>query len=174
MADLSFNTTSGQTIARELAIAYLNTSTYSQPTWSPFGKRVEDSSVEYDWSDESVRDILGMTWNTLKKPIITQAFDPSDLDPSDSALVKVWNTAIKDQDYNALTAMDMLIVHFYAGASASPFAERYTACMVAPTSLGGEGGGNIQMPINVTYGGSRIVGTASKDSSGVVTFSEAT
>ena len=46
MADITFNTTSGQTIARELLIAYLNTGSKEAPVWSAIGKRVEDSSEE--------------------------------------------------------------------------------------------------------------------------------
>ena len=34
MADLEFNTASGQTVDRELLIAYLNTGTTSAPVWS--------------------------------------------------------------------------------------------------------------------------------------------
>ena len=170
MADLTFNTEEGKTIARELLIAYLNTGTYASPIWSPVGKRVEDSDTEYDWDSETTRDILGATYGRLKKPTITQSFDPGDLDGGDAAQVKLWNLGVKDQDAQALANQDMLIVHFYAGETATPFAERYPSCMVEITGLGGEGGGEIQMPINVTYGGTRTVGTASKDSSGVVTF----
>lgn len=170
MADLTFNTAAGQTIARELVIAYLNTGTEASPVWSPIGKRVEESSSEYDWSEETVRDILGATYSTMRKPTLTQSFEPGDLDPSDAALVKIWNMAVKDQDYNGLAAQDMLIVHFYAGETASPFAERYSSCMVRPTGLGGEGGGTIRMPIDVTYGGTRTVGTAAKGTGGAITF----
>ena len=172
MADMTFNTTAGQTVARELLVAYLNTSTNATPVWSAIGKRVEDSSAEFDWGEETVQDILGATYTTLKKPTITQSFEPCDLDAGDAAQLKVWNAAIKDHDYAALAAMDMLIVHLYAGtANTSVFAERYSACAVRPTSLGGEGGGVIGMPIDVTYGGTRTVGTASISTSGVVTFS---
>lgn len=171
MADLTFNTTSGQTVKRELLIAYLNTSGTSTPTWSPIGKRVEDSSMDLDWGEETKQDILGQTYTTLKKPTITQTFDPVELDAGDTAAVAIWNKAIKDQDYSALAAMDMLIVHFYAGTSSSPFAERYTACAIRPTGLGGEGGGSVNMPFDVTYGGTRTVGTASKDSTtGAISF----
>lgn len=171
MADLTFNTTAGQTIKRELMIAYLNTGTKSSPTWSAVGKRVEDSSAELDWGEETKQDILGQSYTTMKKPVITQSFDPCELDAGDEALVKLWNTAIKDQDYNALCAMDMLIVHFYAGTAATPFAERYESCSVRPTGLGGAGGGTMGMPFEVTYGGERSTGTAAKDSStGAITF----
>ena len=167
MADLTFNTPAGQTIARELLIAYLNTGTESSPVWGAIGKRVEDSNTEYDWDSETKRDILGATYGRLKKPTITQTFDPCELDAGDAAQVKLWNLAVKDQDAQALASQDMLIVHFYAGSN---FAERYSACMVEVTGLGGEGGGEIQMPINVTYGGTRTLGTVTKAADGTVTF----
>ena len=171
MADMTFNTPSGQTIKRELLIAYLNTGTSSTPVWSPLGKRVEDSEEGLDWGGEKSQDILGNNWSKLKKPVITQDFDPYDLDGGDAAALKIWNMAIKDQDYSALSAQDMLIVHLYAGtAESAMFAERYSACSIEPSSLGGPGGGNLSMPISVTYGGQRTTGTAAVSSAGVVTF----
>ena len=71
MPDISFNTNAGQTIAREMLIVYLNTGTTASPVWSAVGKRVEDSSTEIDWDTETIRDILGATYGTMKKP--TQA-----------------------------------------------------------------------------------------------------
>ena len=168
MADLTFNTTAGQTIEREMLIAYLNTGTSSTPVWSAVGKRVEDSSAEFDWGEETKNDILGNTYTTFKKPIITQTFDPCELDGGDVAQVKIWNEAIKDHDIGAMANNDMLIVHFYAGtAETAVFAERYKSCAVKPSGLGGSS--NVQMPIDVTYGGERVVGTAAI-SNGVVTF----
>ena len=85
--------------------------------------------------------------------------------------MRIWNLAVKDQDYNALAAQDMLLVHFYAGGAATPFAERYASCMIEATGLGGKGGGNLGMPLTITFGGTRTTGTASKDAStGEVTF----
>lgn len=170
MPDISFNTQNGQTIKRELLVAYLNTGTASEPVWSPLGKRVTDSEQSFDWSEDSSQDILGNNWTTMRRPTITQDFDPYDLDGGDVAAVKIWNLAIKDQDYTALSAQDMLIVHLYAGtADSAMFAERYEACSVRPSSLGGEGGGNLGMPLSVTYGGKRTTGTAAI-SGGAVTF----
>lgn len=170
MADMTFNTTAGQTVDRELLIACLNTGTTSSPTWSPFGTRVTDSSMEYDWQEDSSKDILGTTRSTMKKPIISETFDPSYLDAGVPAIVKVWNLAIKDQDAAALANQDLLVVHAYAGTeNTAVFAERYSSCMVKPSSLGGEGGGFIGMPIDVTFGGTRTVGTAAI-SDGVITF----
>lgn len=165
MADSTFNTPAGQSIDRELLIAYGNYGTTDAPQWGPLGSKVTDSSVEYDWSEESSQDILGVTHSSMKKPIMTQSFDPAPLDAGDEYQKKIWNLAVKEQDAAALCAQDLLIVHYYAN-----FAERYHSCMVKPTSLGGEGGGSVNMPYDVTYGGTREVGTASKAADGAVTF----
>lgn len=171
MADLTFNTTAEQTIPREMLLMCLNTGTFSSPTWSPLGKRTTDSSMELDWSEETSTDILGETRTTARKPIKKQTFDPLPLDSADAAAVSVWNKAIHDNDPQALCNMDILIVHLYAGTVSTPFAERYTSSSVLPTNLGGEGGGDLGMPMAVTPGGERVTGTASKNATtGVITF----
>lgn len=174
MATPSFNTNAGQTIARELLIAYINTAgSAGSPKWSPLGKRVEDSSQEWDWGEETILDVLGNSYTTMKKPTISQSFDPLPLDAGDEASKYIWGLAVYEQNAQALANQDMLIVHLYADASGTvsgSFAERYDACAVRVTGLGGEGGGNIDMPIEVTYGGVRTVGSASNDG-GTVTFS---
>lgn len=166
MADIEFNTTAGHAIGRELLIAYINTGTSASPTWSPLGTRVEESSAEYDWSEETIQDILGNTFTTMKKPTVTQSFDQCPLDSGEAALTYIWGLAVKDQDAQALSAQDMLICHYYEITS---FAERYTSCAVRVTGLGGEGGGNIEMSIEVTYGGTRTVGIVT-NTNGTVTF----
>lgn len=171
MADMTFNTTAGQTVDRELLIAYLNTGTPESPAWSPLGTRVTDSSMEYDWQDDSSKDILGKTRTTMKKPIVNQSFDPCDLDAGDEALTKIWNLAVKEQNAAALANQDVLIVHHYAGtAKTAVFAERYDQSAIKPSSLGGEGGGFVGMPIDITFGGTRTTGTASIGAGGAVTF----
>lgn len=169
MADYTFTTTDGSTIAREQLLLYLNTGTEKEPVWSLMGHRVEDSSMEMDWQRESGKDIVGNTRNTMKKPIITQSFDPWDLAGNDEAQKKIWDLAVVKQDAQKLCSMDVLLEHRYAG-----FAERYQASSIEVTGLGGPGGGNISMPINVTFGGTRTVGTVSTDTSGKVTFTQDT
>ena len=168
MADLTFNTTAGAVVERKLLILYLNTGTGEAPVWSAIGKRVEDSSMEYDWGEESKTDIFGDTYTTMKKPVITQTFEPCELDAGDTAQVKIWNQAVRDQDVAAMTSNDLLVVHAYAGtADTAVFAERYPSSMVKPSGLGGSA--NVGMPIDVTFGGKRAAGTA-KVADGAVTF----
>ncbi len=176
MADANttvFNTEPGITAARELLIAYLNTGSQAAPVWSPVGKRVEDSSMELDWSTETKVDIFGDTYTTGKKATRTQTFEPCELDSADAAQQKIWEMGIKNNDVNALLNQDMLIAHFYAGGTSQGtgnFAERYEGCSVLPTGLGGEGGGSVGMPIEVTYGGIRTTGTVGRDAAGKITF----
>lgn len=170
MPETTFNTETGQTIARENLVLYLNTGTEAAPVWSAIGKRVDDSSMDYDWGDDTAQDILGNTYTRLKKPTLTQSFDPVRLDAGDAAYLKVWNLAVHDQNPQALAAMDLLLVHLYAGTAASPFAERYPESAIKVTGLGGEGGGDINMPFEVTFGGMRDTGTVTKSAAGVITF----
>ena len=171
MADMNFNTKEGATVARKLLILYLNTGTSEAPVWSVIGKRVEDSSMEYDWGDETKTDILGDTYTELKTPTITQTFDPCELDAGDKAQLRLWNQSIKDHDVAAMSNNDVLIVHAYTGeAESGAFAERYMSSTVRPTSLGGSS--NIGMPIDVTFGGKRQTGTATS-TGGTVTFTAA-
>lgn len=164
--DLTFTTPDGQTIDRGLMVAYLNTAEPSTPTWYPIGKRVESADREYDWSQESLQDILGNTWTTMKKPIMTDSYDPIPLDAGDAAAVKLWNLGVKDQNAQALANQDMLIAHYYTTGS---WAERYSGCAVAVTRIGGDGGGNLEISTEITYGGTRTLGTV-KNTAGTVTF----
>ena len=169
MDDMTFVTPENQTVGRALLVLYMNTGSKEAPNWAPVGKRVEDSSMELDWQRESKKDILDNTYSTMKDPVITQTFDPWELANGDAAQLSIWNKAIRDHDAQALANMDMLVVHLYAGAKEAAFAERYDSSAVEVTGLGGAGGGNIGMPITVTFGGTRTKGTA-KVSNGAVTF----
>lgn len=173
MADLKFAGTSGQTIARQMLILYLNTaaSGTATPSWHAIGKRVSDSSMSYDWSQETNQDILGNTYTTMKKPTVTQSFDPMPLEVGDAVHEYIWNRAIRDQDAQAMATLDVLVVHTYASAGTgnAAFAERYSACAMAVTGLGGEGGGTISLPNEITLGGTRTTGSATV-SEGTVTF----
>ncbi len=168
-----FNTPKGETIDRALMIVYLNVGESPEsPTWAALGKRVEDSSAEYEWNEETSQDILGNTYTDLKNPTVTQSFDPMPLDADDTAARKIWELGIRDQNAHALSNQDCLIAHFYAGKTDKNFAERYSSCAVRPSSIGGEGGGKIAMPTEITFGGKRTKGTV-KNENGVVTFTDA-
>ena len=170
-----FKTPAGQTIDRKLYLVCGNYGTSAAPEWGKLGKRVEDSSAEMDWGEETKKDILGDTYTTMKTPTISQPFDPCELDSGDEYQQKVWQLAVVDQDAPALCNQDLLRIHLYAqDEQGRAFAERYPSSMVKPTGLGGEGGGTLTMPIDVTFGGISEVGTASVAADGTITFTPAT
>ena len=76
MADLEFNTTPRPDCRPGNADCLSKYWRVGPPTWSPIGKRVEDSSIEFDWQTETKVDIFGDTYATGKKATKTQAFDP--------------------------------------------------------------------------------------------------
>lgn len=171
MPNETFNTVEGQQIQREMLLALLNVGTYASPTWAAIGSTVTDSAMSYDWGEETNQDILGVTRTTLKKPTVTQDFDGVRLYKGDAAYEQIWVQGVKNQDPAALSDRDMLIVHLYAGVSATPFAERYPSSAIHPNSIGGDGGGFIEMPFSATYGGVRETGTVAKDpETGAYTF----
>ena len=166
-----FKTPAGQTVERKLYLCCGNYGTAEAPQWGKLGKRVEESSAEMDWGEESKQDILGDTYSTMKKPVISQTFDPCELDAGDQYQQRVWELAVVDQDAPALCNQDLLRIHLYAvDEKGNAFAERYPSSMVKPASLGGAGGGALTMPINVTFGGTRETGTASVAEDGTITF----
>ena len=170
----SMNTIAGQTVDRKLYLCCGNSATYSAPVWGKLGKRVEDSSAEMDWSEETKTDILGDTYSTMKVPIVTQSFDPCELDSGDEYQQHVVKLAVVDQDPAALCNQDLLRIHLYlTDDDGRAFAERYPSSMVKPTGIGGHGGGALTMPIDVTFGGEREVGTASVAADGTITFTKA-
>ena len=151
-------------LKREALAAYINTGTKANPIWSLLGVHTEDSSIELDWASNTKRDITGRVWSSLRKPVVSQTFDSSELDPNEAAMQHIWNLAIVKQDAQALANQDLLIVHAYGD-----FAERYDASTVEVTSIGGEGGGDLITSTTVTYGGDRTEGTVTV-SDGTITF----
>lgn len=173
MADYMFNNPEGQAMARDMMLLFLNTGTKETPAWSPVGYRVEDSAMEMDWQKQSSQDIMGQTYSTMKKPVKTQSFTPWILANGDAAQKHLWKLAILDEDAEALCNQDVLVVHKYAGTKdTAVLAIRNESSSIEVTSFGGAGGGSLEMPITVTFGGTRTVGTAAVEGK-TVTFSPA-
>lgn len=165
----AFNLDTGQKAERNLLIAYANTGTEASPSWEAMGYGVEDSSMEFDFSEETKTDVLGLTTTNLKAPTRKQSFEPCEIREGSALQLKLYN-AIRYERWSELMAMDMLIVHYYVGSTGSFEAERFTGSTVVVKSIGGSS--TLDMPFDVIYGGTHTLGTAAI-ASGVVTFTEA-
>ncbi len=156
----TFVTPPGEPVARELCLTLGNAGTFEEPSWHPMGTRVQSSSVDFDHSEETDVDILGNTHGKAKKAIKTQELDPCPVDSGDEYQKKLLELTIIEDNVAALTNQDLLIVHaYYKDDAGNFFAERYPSSMVLPTSLGGDGGDFLTMPVKVTFGGQRTPGT---------------
>ena len=152
--------TPGQTVDRKQYLVYGNSATYDSPKWNVIGKRVEDSSSEEDWSEESITDVLGDTYTSMKPPVTSQSFDPCPIDPEDEYQEKLLQLYVVERNAQALVSQDLLRVHAYLTDESGryAFAERFPSSMVKPSGIGGEGGGDLTMPVDITFGGTRETG----------------
>lgn len=171
MADkYSIKGENGQGAGRDLMVTYLNTGSVSSPVWSPMGRSVEESSIEYDYSLETKTDILGEIHNSAKAPTTTQNFSGNNLIAGDEVLNHILNMTVVRRSISDALNQDILVAHLYlTDAEGKPFAERWKSSSVLLTSNGGPGGDMLAAEIEVTFGGEREVGTIEK-AGGVITF----
>lgn len=162
----------GETAVREHLLLYANTGSKESPVWSIIGRHVESSDMEYDYSKEDKKDIVGNTYTEMKKPIVTQTFDSLPVIGGDPVVEKIYENTRK-QDISAMTQYDLLLVHRYAGADSAYEAERYDASTILCTRQGGDGGGFLTYGLDATFGGEHTLGTAAI-SGGSVTFTPET
>ena len=162
----------GKSAKRETLITALNTGTSTSPAWKALGKKVEDSSIDLDWGEETKKDILGHVYTDAQKPAKEQEFSGNNFIGGDDVMNYIADLAIVKEDYTALTQQECLIIHTYlTDSTGKTFAERYSECAVLPSSIGGEGGGVLVSDVTVKYGGTRTTGTATYSSAdGTITF----
>lgn len=171
MADATaFNLTSGMKAERKLLITAANVGTSAAPEWEILGVGIEDSSVEFNFNVETKTDIRGVTSTTVNKPERKQKFDPYTIMDGSKLQVMLYNI-IRNENWSALSNMDMLLIHTYVGAAGAYEAERFAGSAINPESLGGSG--TLDMPIEVIFGGEHTLGTAAIVD-GVITFTAET
>lgn len=161
----------GKSAKREMMITALNTGTAASPAWKALGKKVEESSIDLDWGDETKKDILGHVYTTAQKPTKEQEFSGNNFIGGDDVMNYISDLAIVKEDFTALTQQECLIIHTYlTDSTGKAFAERYSECSILPSSLGGVGGGVLISDVTVKYGGTRTTGTATYSEDGGITF----
>lgn len=161
----------GEAAARDLMVTYISTGTSSAPVWHAMGRTVEDSSIEYDYSQETKIDILGETHVTAKTPTLTQTFSGNNILAGDDVLNHILDMTIVRRSISEALNQDVLIAHLYlTDSNGKPFAERWKASSVLLTTSGGAGGDRLASDIEVTYGGERETGTISKGDDGAIIF----
>lgn len=167
----TISTETGKSATRDKLITALNIGTDASPDWKPLGKHVEDSNIEFDYSEEDRQDILGNSYTQVKNPKKTQDFSGNNFIGGDELMNYLIDLAVVKNDFSALAAQECLILHTYLkDSTGKTFAERYSECTVLPSTLGGEGGGVLISDVTVKYGGTRTTGTATYSAGSGITF----
>ena len=178
----AFNmTTTGDAAKREAFSLWYNdrasgSGTLSSPVWELVGYKLESSDMGIDYeTDETKKDILGNTFVNLSGA--NRSFDLSTWNIIQGSKLQVdAMNALRYEKEGGMAYLesggDFCLVHHYAGTSGSAMlAERYKACSIKPTRLGGDGGANLTTDITVVLGGTKEIGTAAI-AAGVMTFTK--
>ena len=151
--------------------------TLSTPSWELIGYKLESSDMGIDYeTDETKKDILGNTFVNLSGA--KRSFDLSTWNIVQGSQLQLdMVNALRYENQGGMAYLesggDFCIVHHYVGTAGSAMlAERWKACSMKPTRLGGDGGANLTTDITITLGGDKEIGTAAISSAGVLTFTK--
>lgn len=142
-----WSTTSGQT-----------TTTHRQV----LGAYTESSSIEGNAQIEKTNDVLDKVRTTVTKTQPQQSFDGTYYD-KDSEFAQYLLNAFLDNDipkYNG--AFNVYVISAWEGTAGATTARLHRNCTIVPTSLGGDGGDFVKMPIDVHFSNDIVKGTIDK------------
>lgn len=155
----AFNVITGIEVERKYLTTWVNVGTNEVPVWECVGAGVEDSGIETNADVTTVTDILGITKTKVNKLERAQTLDPMTATGGSTLQVKLYND-VRYEKLAAMSAYEVMLVHGYVGEDALFEAELYSACTILTTSIGGSS--YVDMPIEITLGGEKILGTSSK------------
>ena len=92
----------GESAVREMLITALDTSDSTTSKWSAMGVKVTESSINYDWGQETKKDILGHVYTNAQTPEMTQSFSGSEIVGGDDVMNHLLNLAVVEKDHAAL------------------------------------------------------------------------
>lgn len=124
------------------------------------GKRVEESSIEFNNETETTKDILGINYTDVNKTEPSQTFEPFNIIGGSDLAEYLTDAALRNniQAYN--NTFNVYIITSFIGSSGAYFAVKHTGCSIIPTSIGGDA--YVQMPIEVHYSNNITAGTVDK------------
>lgn len=124
------------------------------------GKRVEDSSIEFNADISTVTDILGITYTDVNKTEPQQSFDPFNIIGGSDLASYLTEAALSNDITKYNNVFNVYIITAFIGSSSAYFAVKHTGCSIIPTSIGGDA--YVTMPIEVHYSNNITVGTVDK------------
>lgn len=133
-----------------------------QPEYLVAGYKITDSALEFNGEEETIIDIHGDTYTTIKNFSPKQSFEPHSLTTvgEHGKIGEKLMQYFMDGDMSKFTQFKcVLIFGFYGKNSQGLYrALLYDGCTINPQSLGGDA--FVDMPFEVSLGGSRTKGYA--------------
>lgn len=158
-AATSFNLATNIEAVRKLFTVWVNTGTTGAKVWECVGAGVEDAAMEFNPDVTKTTDILGVTRTKLNKLEPELALDPMTLRGGSALQFKLFEQFRNNQLAEMCNYEVMLVYGFVDGATTGTYeADLYPASSVIPQSLGGSA--YTDMPITISPGGSKLLGTA--------------
>lgn len=165
----------GLDVKRKFLAHYVNVGTNEIPEWEILGYKVEDASIEYNWEEEKITDITGVTYAGITKSEPSMTLDGYIVNTKSKFLKNLSGMAIRNA-YNEFSSFTILTVYSWLVDSEDNtkiLAKKEINCTIKPTSLGGEGYTRITPEIsfsnNAEYGTVTIVDTVPTFTKGTYT-----
>lgn len=136
------------------------------------GYKVEDASVEFNWNEEKVTDITGVTYSTITKSEPEMSLEGYIIKTDSKFIDKLSKMAIRNA-YNEFGTFTVVTVYGWLTKTddTTYLAKKETNCTIKPDSIGGQDYARITPTISfsneATFGTATITG-------GKLTFEEGT
>lgn len=124
------------------------------------GKRITDSSIEYNPDIVTENDILGNTYTDVNKTQPEQSLDPFTI-LGGSKLAELLNDIRKRNALAELNQFTVYVITAFVGNSSTGYdAEKHENCTITYDRIGGED--NVDFPITIHYSNDLTTGTVDK------------
>ena len=124
------------------------------------GKRIPDSSINYNPDIQTENDILGNTYTDVNKTQPEQSLEPFNI-IGGSRLAELLNDIRRRNAITELNQFTVYVITAFVGNSTNGYdAEKHEECTITYDSIGGED--NVEFPITIHYSNKITTGTVNK------------
>lgn len=138
------------------------------PDFRVVAYKITESALNFNIETETGTSIDGKRFGSATSSILTQSFEPHRVVAGDAGLLSAKLIHhIRNDELEKLSKFKCVLIWGLLGEDGLYDAEMYDECMVIPQSIGGST--YLDMPLEVTFGGNVVKGTADK-LTGKITF----
>ena len=161
-----FTANASNRVKREEFLAVAECSTTSGQTTTEhrqvLGIYVENALMEFNSELKIAVDILGVTRTDVNKTQPQMTFDPLYVDTQSDFVNYLVNAALDNDTSKYNGAFNVYLISAWEGTSSAIPTRKHRNCTILPTSLGGDGGSYLSMPIEVHFSNDIVKGIIDK------------